>query len=37
MLDEKGEPLDIAKICGIYDDPAEESDAPQTEEAANEE
>lgn len=37
MLDEKGEPLDIAKICGIYDDPAEESDAPQTAEIANEE
>ena len=26
LLDEKGEPLDIAKICGIYDDPVEETE-----------
>lgn len=25
MLDEKGEPLDIAKICGIYEEPEEDT------------
>ena len=35
MLDEKGEPLDIAKICGIYDDPVDDAEA--TEKTGDEE